>query len=55
MNNVSVAEAGNLSTSEFSRVAWERVAAFALLKFGVPVIVLIGTPNTLKLCMLLKA
>ena len=55
MDNVSDVEEKNVSASEPSVIAWERVAAFALLKFGVPVIVLMGTVgNTLSFCVLLR-
>jgi len=55
MDNTSDAEIKNLTASETPTMTWERVAAFALLKFGVPVIVLMGTVgNTLSFCVLIR-
>jgi len=55
MYNMSEAEVKNLSVSETPIIAWERVAAFALLKYGVPVIVLMGSiGNALSFCVLVR-
>jgi len=55
VGNISAAVMMNDSVSKLSGIAWERVAAFALLKFGVPVIVLMGTVgNTLSFCVLVR-
>jgi len=55
MDNMSDTESRNVSTSESPTAPWERDAAFALLKFAVPVIVLMGTVgNALSFCVLVR-
>jgi len=55
MDNASDAEITNVSAVQPVTITWERTAAFALLKFGVPVIVLMGTVgNALSFCVLVR-